>query len=369
MRKVFWDNPYQQSLITTVKEVEGNRILLAETIAFSFSGGQESDKAFINEVAVAGSEMEGNLIYYTLEENHGLSVGDQVTMTIDWPRRYRLMRLHFAAELILELVTRALQVEKIGAHIAETKARIDFVFDQNIAVIFEKILTEYNTIIKSDRPIKTGFLDEASQRRFWEIEGFSKVPCGGTHVKSTAEVGFVALKRKNIGASKERIEITLLEEEGSSLRKEGTDSIKEKNQKKFEAVKKLNLPREHYAIAGSGPLGIRSLREINDIDIIVSLDLCDRLAEKYSITDTGEVKKIVVPGEEIEIFWQGSFYKRVGDGTVPTVPAMIARAEMIDGLPFITLDDMLCFKRATNRPKDQEDIKLIEDWQKNKRAK
>lgn len=46
----------------------------------------------------------------------------------------------------------------------------------------------------------------------WEIEGFSKVPCGGTHVKSTAEVGFVTLKRINIGGGKERIEIRLVNE-------------------------------------------------------------------------------------------------------------------------------------------------------------
>ena len=45
---------------------------------------------------------------------------------------------------------------------------------------------------------------------FWEIDGFSKVPCGGTHVKSTAEVGFVSLKRVNIGGGKERVEIKLL---------------------------------------------------------------------------------------------------------------------------------------------------------------
>jgi Ser-tRNA(Ala) deacylase AlaX len=363
MRKVFWDDPYQQALTTTVKEVKDNRVLLAETIAFSFSGGQESDKAFINGRAVTASEMDGTLIYYTLEEGHGLKVGEQVTMTIDWPRRYRLMRLHFAAELILELVTRALNVEKIGAHIAETKARIDFVFDQNIANIFEHLLNDYNKIIESDLPIKKGFLDEKTQRRFWEIEGFSKVPCGGTHVKSTAEVGFVSLKRKNIGASKERIEITLLDD--SLLRREETDSITEKNQKHFDIVKKLNLPLGHYAIAGSGPLGIRGLRKMNDIDIIVSLDLRDKLAEKYSITDTGRVKKMVIPGKEIEILWQGAFYQHLPDETIPSVGAMIERAEIIEGLPFITLEDVLCFKRITNRLKDQEDIKLIENWQKN----
>lgn len=212
MRKVFWDDPYQQTLTTKVASVDGNRILLEGTIAFSFSGGQESDKATINECAILDSTIEGNLIIYTLEEGHGLCPGNVVTMKIDWPRRHRLMRLHFAAELILELVSRKLGLEKIGAHIAETKARIDFIYDQNISSIFEEILAEYTEVIKRDDAIKTGFSDMENQRRFWEIEGFSKVPCGGTHVKSTAEVGLVKLRRKNIGCSKERIEITLIDD-------------------------------------------------------------------------------------------------------------------------------------------------------------
>jgi len=210
MRKVFWNNPYQCQLITHVSSVNGNRISFDETIAFSFSGGQESDKASVNGMNVVSSEIEGNLIYYTLPEDHGLVVGDKVTMEIDWPRRYKLMRLHFAAELVLELVTKKLNLEKIGAHIAETKARIDFIYDKNISPFLESLLTEYNQIIEKDAQIKTGFSDVLKQRRYWEIEGFSKVPCGGTHVKSTAEVGFVTLKRVNIGGGKERIEIRLV---------------------------------------------------------------------------------------------------------------------------------------------------------------
>jgi Ser-tRNA(Ala) deacylase AlaX len=212
MRKVFWDDPYQHTLTTKVASVDGNRIFVEDTIAFSFSGGQESDKATLNELSILTSTIEGNLIIYTLEEGHGLCAGDVVTMKIDWLRRYRLMRLHFAAELILELVVRKFGLEKIGAHISETKARIDFVYDQNISSIFDTILGEYNEIIERDEPIKTGFSHIENQRRFWEIEGFSKVSCGGTHVRSTAEVGFVTLKRKNIGGSKERIEMTLIED-------------------------------------------------------------------------------------------------------------------------------------------------------------
>ena len=103
-------------------------------------------------------------------------------MKIDWPRRYALMRLHFAAELILEIVTQKLNLEKIGAHISEQKARIDFVASENISQHFEAILQTYSAIIEKDLPIEKAFEDEATQRRYWKVEGFAKVPCGGTHV-------------------------------------------------------------------------------------------------------------------------------------------------------------------------------------------
>ena len=118
MRKVFWENPYQQTLTTRVAAVDGNRLLFDATIAYSFAGGQESDKATVNDLPILDSKIEGNLIYYTLPENHGLCVGDAVEMVIDWDRRHRLMRLHFTAELVLEIVTQKFGLEKVGAHIA-----------------------------------------------------------------------------------------------------------------------------------------------------------------------------------------------------------------------------------------------------------
>lgn len=211
MKKVFWDNPYQHTLTTKVTSVDGNILTFEETIAYSFAGGQESDKAYINDITILDSTREGNVIFYTLPEGHGFSVGDVVTMTIDWPRRHRLMRLHFAAELILEIVTQKYGLEKVGAHIAETKSRIDFKSDTNISSLFEDILTQYNDIIKKNLPIEKGYSDIENQRRVWKIDGFAQIPCGGTHVASTGEVGFVTLKRDRPGKSIERIEIRLVD--------------------------------------------------------------------------------------------------------------------------------------------------------------
>ncbi|BBI49265.1 hypothetical protein HORIV_16860 [Vreelandella olivaria] len=68
---------------------------------------------------------------------------------------------------------------------------------------------EANRIIESGLTIQTGFDDSKNERRYWEIEGFSKVPCGGTHVRTTSEIGPIRLKRNNIGRGKERVEILL----------------------------------------------------------------------------------------------------------------------------------------------------------------
>jgi alanyl-tRNA synthetase len=207
-RKVFWENPYQTELDTTISSVNGNQVTVNSTIFFAFSGGQESDTGSIAGFQVLEARKEGKEIVYSLPEGHGLHAGDGVRMQIDWERRYRLMRLHFAAELVLELVYRRLaNVEKAGAHISLDKARIDFLWPENISLHFPDIVSKAQSLIEADQEIVSAYEDEASERRYWEVPGFARVSCGGTHLRRTGEVGRIDLKRENIGRGKERIEI------------------------------------------------------------------------------------------------------------------------------------------------------------------
>ena len=209
-QKLFWQDPYRTKLETCITRVDGNDVTVAETILYAFSGGQESDRGTLGGNDVLRARKEGKEIIYTLVDGHGLHVGDAVMMTIDWERRYRLMRLHFAAELVLELAYQKLKgIEKIGAHIAEDKARIDFKWHQNIAASFPLLAGEANRIISEDHPIVSAYSDEGNERRYWEVAGFARVPCGGTHLKQTGEVGRIELKRDNIGKGKERIGVYL----------------------------------------------------------------------------------------------------------------------------------------------------------------
>lgn len=209
-RKIFWDDPYLTQLETRVVTVEGNDVTLEATIFYALSGGQESDAGAIAGRPVLEARKAGHDIVYRLADGHGLVPGDAVTVAIDWPRRYRLMRLHFAAEVVLELAYRHLPgIVKIGAHIAADKARIDFEWPENIANAFPLLNAGLRDIVAADRPIVSAFSDVSNERRYWEVLGFARVPCGGTHLKCTGEVGAVELRRRNIGKGKERIEISL----------------------------------------------------------------------------------------------------------------------------------------------------------------
>jgi alanyl-tRNA synthetase len=207
-KKLFWEDPYLTTIETVVESVFDNAITLRETIFYVFSGGQESDTGTIGGYPVLEARKSGLDIQYILAGGHELKRGDSVRVKIDWDRRYRLMRLHFAAELILELVYRELgRVKKIGAHIAPDKARIDFNWPQNISSLFPKLTSQAQALVDQDMEIISAYADESSQKRYWEIPGFARIPCGGTHLKRTGEIGNIILKRKNIGKGKERIEV------------------------------------------------------------------------------------------------------------------------------------------------------------------
>jgi len=212
-RKVFWEDPYLTTHETTVTTVRGQEVTVASTILYALSGGQESDAGTLAGHPVLEARKEGLEIVYTLPEGHGLAPGMEVSMAIDWPRRRRLMHLHFAAELVLETLYRTLPgVVKAGAHIGPAKARIDLAWPESVSPWLPRLAAEVQALIDADRAITSVFEDEAAERRVWEIPGFARVPCGGTHPRRTGELGRIRLKRDNPGGGKQRIEIYLDQE-------------------------------------------------------------------------------------------------------------------------------------------------------------
>ena len=233
-KKSFWDNPYLRQTSVTVAEVEGDEVLFDRTIAYHFSGGQESDKATVNGIPILSSRMDGLNIRYTVSPGHGLSIGDKVVMEIDWDRRNKLMRYHMLCELVLAVTNRYFgnipadvelkpeQIDNVGivkvmARMTDSGAYVDF-DHPNFTTHLPAIQTELDRIIDADFPIEKGYLNEEKQERYWRIPGIALIPCGGTHVRSTGEVGKAILKREKTNSKvtttkkAERIKIKLVNE-------------------------------------------------------------------------------------------------------------------------------------------------------------
>ena len=99
----------------------------------------------------------------------------------------------------------------IGSNISADKARIDFLYDQPLNNVLIEIEHKINNFLITDQQITRKEDEKSPDLRWWICQDW-KMPCGGTHVKSTKGVGRINLKRKNIGSGKERIEIYLTPE-------------------------------------------------------------------------------------------------------------------------------------------------------------
>lgn len=129
----------------------------------------------------------------------------------------------------------------------------------------------------------------------------------------------------------------------------------------FTKVKNLGLPAGKYAIFGSGPMVVRGLREGKDVDIIVPKEVF----KEYETKPGWQVKKFddntnYLDNDGIEL------WDEWGPGEWD-INKLIQEAEIIDGLPFVRLEEVLKWKETNARPKDLEDIKLIKTYLANKK--
>lgn len=126
-----------------------------------------------------------------------------------------------------------------------------------------------------------------------------------------------------------------------------------------ERVKKFNLPLGEYVIVGSGTLEALKIRSANDVDMAVTPRLFEILLA------TGEWEK--------EERYGKIFLTRSGVDVIPsldwseyptTTKEAIESALIIDGVPFMNLEELKKFKLALGRDKDKADIILIENYQR-----
>jgi alanyl-tRNA synthetase len=136
-------------------------------------------------------------------------VGDEVNVFIDKERRLKQMKLHSAIHISYYFIVQKFgQLKIIGSNVAEDKARVDFSTEKNLSEM-QDVEDKLNSFLSEGHDIHRFPDQKLPDMRWWNC-GEWKMPCGGTHVKNTGEIGPVKLRRITKGAGKERIELYLV---------------------------------------------------------------------------------------------------------------------------------------------------------------
>jgi misacylated tRNA(Ala) deacylase len=213
---------------------EGNGVILDQTIAYYSSGGQPHDTGLMRadgqEYSISEVKKTADGVVHLLMGESRPAVGAAVTVTIDWERRYRLMRTHTAMHLLCGVVFRDYGALVTGGNMDIDEGRLDFEIRDFTPELAQKIVDAVNVEVAADRPLEVKILPRAeafaipdlirtkinllpegiSEIRTVNIVGLDLQADGGTHVARTSEVGLVTLlKTRSKGATNKRIIVGL----------------------------------------------------------------------------------------------------------------------------------------------------------------
>ncbi len=232
---LFRDDAYLTTTPAVVTAVTDAGVALDRTVFYATSGGQPGDTGRIarsdgSSIAVTGSihpDGDKSAILHQLAPDAGqLAVGEAVTLELDWARRLKLMRMHTA----LHLVTVVLPYPITGAAVGEEKGRVDF----NLPEVPDaaEVETQLNALVDRDLPVTTEWITDEElaanpglvksmnvkppmgmgRVRLVRIGDVDLQPCGGTHVRSTGEIGRLKIgKIEKKGAINRRISVLFAE--------------------------------------------------------------------------------------------------------------------------------------------------------------
>jgi misacylated tRNA(Ala) deacylase len=208
-------------------DADGARVALDRSAFYPTGGGQPNDTGTLAGAQVVDVRKGDGLVWHTLVGPLP-AVGDRVEGEIDWHRRHALMRTHSSLHVLGGVVWNEWRVAATGNNMTPLAARIDYEFDplpDGFAARLEQLI---NLEIAADRPIVVSFLprgaadvdpelirtkanlipESVTEVRVVDIVGLDKQADGGTHVRSTGEIGRVAVtKTESKGKGNKRIRI------------------------------------------------------------------------------------------------------------------------------------------------------------------
>ncbi len=232
---LYLNDSYLKETSATVVDVTDEGVVFDRTVFYPGGGGQIHDTGYIVyggvEYRVPKVFKAGGEVYHVVE-GIKLSPGDNVTLRIDWERRYKIMKMHTSLHIIGAIMYFDYNVLITGSSIYEDYARIDFPMKGMNKELAVSIVAKADSIAKEGHDVKTYFMptSEALKNkdlfrvadvskyakylgetvRIVEIVGVDTELDGGTHVKNTSEIGEIKfLKYESKGSKNRRIYITV----------------------------------------------------------------------------------------------------------------------------------------------------------------
>lgn len=131
----------------------------------------------------------------------------------------------------------------------------------------------------------------------------------------------------------------------------------------FKEIKKLNFPKDQFIVVGGSVMALKGIRQTSDLDIIVSEELFNECEKngwvRQEWTWTGGKIRGWLKKDDVELS-----VECVDNERILLLDDLKKDAEIINGIYFMSLTQLIQFKKSHGRTKDFEDIKLIEDYLK-----
>ncbi|KQR67808.1 alanyl-tRNA editing protein [Rhizobium sp. Leaf341] len=220
-KALFRDDFYLSTCEAHVIEVlDDGGIVLDRTCFYATSGGQPGDIGFLEradgsriEIAATRTGASKDVIVHVPAEGQpALETGEAIVAHIDWPRRYRLMRMHTACHLLSVVCPYPIT----GAAVGEDESRVDF--DMSETIDKDDVTEKMMALVRENHPITVRWItddellanpDIVKSKNVRPPLGLGRVslvcigedaaidsqPCGGTHVSETQEVGEVYIAK------------------------------------------------------------------------------------------------------------------------------------------------------------------------------
>lgn len=228
--RLYYVDAYRRAFTARVVSVRpapeggGTRVgvVLDRTAFYPTSGGQPHDTGMLAGLPVVDVIDAGEEVVHLLEgqvPDGRLAVGAEVEGDVEWPRRFDHMQQHTAQHVLSAVFLQVLGADTVSVHLGESST-LDLEIPSCDPSDLRRVEEAANQIVFESRPVTVRFVDPAAAEalglrrpprragplRIVEIAGSDRSACGGTHVRSTSEIGLALIRRWEKTRGRVRVE-------------------------------------------------------------------------------------------------------------------------------------------------------------------